>query len=126
MKNNIDLLKKIDAIQYAIDSYIERNSVTFKSQADIELLERIYNQITGRRYTKFSAGCSSCISEALIIVNNYRKREQKEAIDTPQEPLIGSVEYNAKDVNNVNPFNPIGHDDEPHQEVTKKGGRRGK
>ena len=77
MDNNSEILKKIKTIQYAIDDLIEKNAVTFKSQNDIKTLEEIYDYITGRRYVRFNGSCGSCIREALLITNNFLKREMK-------------------------------------------------
>ncbi|WP_164108237.1 MULTISPECIES: hypothetical protein [Sphingobacterium] len=49
-------------------------------------------------------------------------------IEVDEEPIVGSVEYNAKNVNEVNPFNPIGHDniEEVKESAPKKAGRKAK
>lgn len=90
---NSEILKKIETIQYAIDMYIAKNTATFKSNEDLKTLEAIYNEITGRNYTKFDASCGSCVKEALIICNNFRKRELKkmEAEEAKEEPTIEPI-----------------------------------
>lgn len=119
------MLEAIGTLQPYIDDLINKNSVRFNNPTvELALIEKLYNIITQRRYIRFNGGCGSCIKEALLIINNWRKRELKKTelvepiaevptTDQVDEPVIGSVEYNAKYVNEVNPFNPIGSDDEP-------------
>jgi len=58
---------------------ILKNSVKFNSADDLKILEEVYNEITNRKYTRFDGDCGSCVKEALIISNNYKKRELKNA-----------------------------------------------
>lgn len=74
---NKEILEEIKLIQHYIDSYINTATVRFNPTTDINILEKIYNKITDKKYSKFNSGCGSCITEALIITNNYRKREEK-------------------------------------------------
>lgn len=90
MENNKEILIKIEDIQYAIDQLVKTNTVKFNTENDIKILEGIYYDITGRKYVKFNSGCGSCIREALLIANNFKKREEKkiqEVIDELKEEI---------------------------------------
>ncbi|WP_313235713.1 hypothetical protein [Sphingobacterium multivorum] len=92
---NTEILKKIESIQYAIDMFISTNGVKFNNTKDLKILEEIYNEITGRRYSKFDGGCGSCVKEALIITNNWKKRELKnnpEVVEFTIESIQEAIE----------------------------------
>ncbi|WP_166334618.1 hypothetical protein [Sphingobacterium chungjuense] len=73
------MLEKIQTIQPYITSLVEKNYVKFLNPAtEVQILEDLYNEITGRKYLKFNSGCGSCVKEALIICDNYRKKALKE------------------------------------------------
>ena len=69
--------------------------------------------------------CGTCLKDfidSLIPVYNRLYMQALEAELNEPEPdvVIGSVEYNASNVNEVNPFNPIGHDDVEELKQVKK------
>lgn len=75
-----------------------------------------------------NGGCGSCVWDFLqqIIPIYDRLSNSPKAIEVEEEVVVGSVEYNRKNVNEVNPFNPIGHDDEVVEAPKKRGGRKKK
>lgn len=71
--------------------------------------------------------CGTCVKDfidSLIPVYNrlYMQALEDETKEPEPEIVIGSVEYNASNVNEINPFNPKGHDDveEVKKTVRKK------
>ena len=96
MTNN-EIFEAIDQLQYVQDKHAKSGVYQFANQDDIKLLEKVYNHITKRQYIKFNAGCSSCIKESFLILQNWSKRELKK-MEAIQEEI-------------TNPFNPEGYDD---------------
>lgn len=92
--NNSEILENIERLQYAIDMYIAKGRVIFQKEDDLKMLEKIYDQITGRQYNFCKSCGGSAIHEALIIVNNWKNRELKK-LKTEAETKVNS-----------NPFNP--------------------
>ncbi|WP_185217525.1 hypothetical protein [Sphingobacterium mizutaii] len=84
-------------------------------------LKEVYPTV---HFTNPSGGCGSCVWDFLqqIIPVFDRLTSSPKAIE---EVVVGSIEYNRQNVNEVNPFNPIGHD-EVVEEPKKRGGRKKK
>lgn len=94
MTNN-EIFEAIDQLQYVLDKHAKSGVYQFANQDDIKLLEKVYNHITKRQYIKFNAGCSSCIRESFLIIQNWKRRELKkmEAEEaTEVELTVESVE----------------------------------
>lgn len=62
----------------------------------------------------------------LIVDQIPENRGIKSKEELTSEPVVGSVEYNAKNVNEVNPFNPIGHDIIEEPKEVKAPAKRGR
>ena len=150
-----ELLVRFEMIEGALEA--KRNAddmrLTIDIQQDIEkVLEQVKVTYPTVKYpiSLIHGGCGSCFSnflgDMLPVYDRLKSQELNniEIKDTStqiypiinvemdlegmkEEPEVGSVEYNAKNVNEVNPFNPIGHDDveEPKAPV-KKAGRKAK
>lgn len=91
MTNN-EIFDAIDQLQYVIDKHSTSGVYQFNNQDDIKLLEKVYNHITKRQYIKFNAGCSSCIRESFLIIQNWKKRELKKMeAEVVIEPIIEPI-----------------------------------
>ncbi|WP_185216306.1 hypothetical protein [Sphingobacterium mizutaii] len=90
MTNN-EIFEAIDQLQYVLDKHAKSGVYQFANQDDIKLLEKVYNHITKRQYIKFNAGCSTCIKESFLILNNWKKREMKK-----MEAEGNAVEFTAE------------------------------
>nr|WP_315393924.1 hypothetical protein [uncultured Sphingobacterium sp.] len=69
--------------------------------------------------------CGTCVKDfidSLIPVYNrlYMQALEAELNEPETDVVIGSVEYNKGNVNEENPFNPIGHDDVEEVKEVKK------
>lgn len=74
---NKEIFDAIEQLQYVIDYHAVSGIYKFDNEKDIKVLESVYNFITKRQYIKFNAGCSSCVKEAFIILQNWAKRQEK-------------------------------------------------
>lgn len=74
---NKEIFDAIEQLQYVIDYHAVSGIYKFDNEKDIKVLESVYNYITKRQYIKFNAGCSSCVKEAFIILQNWQKRQEK-------------------------------------------------
>lgn len=77
--------------------------------------------------------CGTCLKDfidSLVPVYNRLYMQALEAelsvVEPEPEIVIGSVEYNKGNVNEENPFNPIGHDDVEEMKQVKKTVRKKK
>lgn len=96
MTNN-EIFDAIDQLQYVIDKHSTSGVYQFNNQDDIKLLEKVYNHITKRQYIKFNYGCSSCIKESFLIIQNWKKRELKKMeADVKVEPIQDITEAPAE------------------------------
>lgn len=89
-------------------------------------LREVYPSV---HFTNPNGGCGSCVWDFLqqIIPIFDRLNNSPKAIEEVENIVVGSIEYNRKNVNEVNPFNPQGHDEEVIEEPKpKRGGGRKK
>lgn len=85
-------------------------------------LKEVYPSV---HFTNPNGGCGSCVWDFLqqIIPIYDRLSNSPKAIEVEEEKVIGSVEYNRQNVNETNPLNPQGHDEEVIEPPKKRGGR---
>lgn len=96
------------------------NEVTLKLE-DFDVLKTLY-KVYFNRFSQLNTTCSSCVKEMLnVCISRYSAlKKQFDKVATPLHgeadittapAEVGSVEFNKDLVNEVNPFNPKGHDE---------------
>lgn len=125
-------IKKIDAILdiFSAGGDLYANVAT-QRQLNV-ILAKLKKAYPSVRYKQNIDSCKGCITNFLNEILpvrdrllRYEKAEPEPEILVDDDIVIGSVEYNAKNVNEINPFNPIGHD-EVKEDVKKTVGRKKK
>lgn len=124
----IELLNELNKVEELIEKVKVTRDVIVKAYEIQQLLiihgklKEVYPSVN---FTNPSGGCGSCVWDFLqqIIPIYDRLNNSPKAIEEVEELVIGSIEYNRKNVNEVNPFNPIGYDEEVVEPPKKRGGR---
>lgn len=125
-----ELLNELNKVEELIEKVKVTRDVIVKAHEIQQLLiihgklREVYPSV---HFGNPSGGCGSCVWDFLQQIIPIYDRLSNSAKPI-EEVKVGSVEYNRQNVNEVNPFNPIGHDEEEVIEQPKKktGGRKKK
>lgn len=128
----VELLQELHKVEELIEKVKITRDIIVRAHEIQQLmvihakLKEVYPSV---HFTNPNGGCGSCVWDFLqqIIPIYDRLNNSPKAVKVEEEVVVGSVEYNRKNVNEVNPFNPQGHDEEVIEvPKPKRGGRKNK